>query len=252
MGLVWKKTINGKQYEVRSAGRTRRLYTDGVFHSQHNPSRTLTSNVWDLLSLPAFFLDQEKIRRILVLGVGGGAVIRQFLDWFPQADITGIELDDIHLTIGRRFFGLENKRVTLIHADAIDWVKRYRDLAFDIVIDDLFVEVDSEPCRVIKADSSWLAQLTRLLTPHGLLTMNFTEPGDLRKCAIFTNKEIRNNFASAYRLMTPLYDNQIGAFLREKSTTNQWRKRIREHLVNKEFQRCQDKYQMRKLKLPES
>jgi spermidine synthase len=252
VGIVWQKEINGKKYEVRSAGKTLRLYTDGVFHSQYNPNRTLTSNVWDLISLPAFFLDADRIRRILVLGVGGGAVIRQYLQWFPQAEIVGVELDKTHLGIAKRFFGIKDERVTLIEADAIDWIKRYRGLAFDIVIDDLFAEIDGEPGRVIAANTGWLKQLTQMLTPHGVLIMNFTESKDLRNCAVFSTNKYNEIFKSAYRLMTPLYENQIGVFLKVKTTANEWRKRIRAHPLNSEFEQCQDKYQMRKLKLANS
>ena len=249
MAVIWQKTIDGKQYEVRSAGQTRRLYTDGVFHSQYNPSKTLTSNVWDLISLPGFFLETENIRRILVLGVGGGAVIRQFTSWFPNVDITGVELDKTHINVARRFFGLSGKYISLIHADAIAWVKRYRGLPFDIVIDDLFGEVEGEPTRVIEAKPVWMNHLTRLLTPHGMLVINFTESKDLRNCAVFNNGGVNKRFKSAYRLMTPLYDNQIGAFLKKPSTANEWRKRIKQHALNSEFEQCRDKYQMRKLKL---
>ncbi|MGD8785180.1 MAG: oxidoreductase [Thioalkalispiraceae bacterium] len=249
MGIIWQKTVNGKQYQVRSAGQTRRLYTDGVFHSQHNPGRSLTANVWDLISLPSFFLESNKIRRILVLGVGGGAVIRQFLQWYPGVEITGVELDPMHIRLGKRFFGLSNKHVTLIEADAIDWVKRYLGLPFDIVIDDLFGEVAGEPQRVIDANTGWLKLLVNLLTPHGMLVMNFTESRDLRDCAVFHNETIQKNFNAAYRLMTPLYDNQIGVFLRETATANEWRKRISQHPVYREYRQSQEKYQMRKLRL---
>ena len=249
MGVVWQKTVNGKQYEIRSAGQSRRLYTDGVFHSQYNPSRSLTSNVWDLISLPSFFLEPENIRRVLVLGVGGGAVIRQFSSWFPSVEITGVELDKTHISVAKRYFGLSGKHISLIHDDAIDWVKRYRGMPFDIVIDDLFGEVAGEPCRVIEANQAWMNQLTSLLTPHGLLVMNFTESKDLRNCAVFHSASIKRKFKSVYRLMTPLYENQIGVFLKKTSTANEWRKRIKNHTLNNEFEQCRDKYQMRKLKL---
>jgi spermidine synthase len=249
VGLVWQKTVNGKHYEVRSAGKTRRLYTDGVFHSQYNPNKALTANVWDLISLPSFFLDSGSIRRILVLGVGGGAVIRQFLHWYPDADITGIELDKVHISIGKRFFGLSKQKVTLVQADAVEWVNSYRGLPFDIVIDDLFGEKEGEPQRVIEASSKWLKQLSTLLTPHGMLVMNFTESRDLRDCAVFKIESIKKKFSCAYRLMTPLYENQIGVFLRQCATTNQWRKRIEQHEIGSEYDRIRAKYQLRKLRL---
>ena len=45
MAILWQKIIKNTQYEVRSAGQTRRLYTDGVFHSQFNPQRAITGGV---------------------------------------------------------------------------------------------------------------------------------------------------------------------------------------------------------------
>ena len=65
MAVIWQKHVEGKCYEVRAAGHTRRLYTDGVFHSQYNPRHSLTGNVWDLLSLPSFFLQQRQLQRAL-------------------------------------------------------------------------------------------------------------------------------------------------------------------------------------------
>jgi spermidine synthase len=215
MAVIWQKSVNGKRYEVRAAGNTQRLYTDGVFHSQYNPNKTLTGNVWDLLSLPSLFLAAEQIRRVLVLGVGGGAVMHQLASWHPYIELTGIELDKTHIAIARRFFRLRGKHITLIHADAIDWVKRYRGLPFDLVIDDLFAEVAGEPERVIAASKTWLNHLTRLMTPHAALVMNFTEAKDLRAVLTRMHEETNGKFTMAYRFMTPLYENQIGAFLRQ-------------------------------------
>lgn len=59
MAIVWSRQLSGVHYEVRSAGNSLRLYTDGVFHSQYNPCRLITGHVWDLLMLPAFFLSSE-------------------------------------------------------------------------------------------------------------------------------------------------------------------------------------------------
>ncbi len=75
MAIVWSKKVAETRYEVRSAGSPLRLYTDGVFHSQYNPEQLLTGHVWDLLMLPAFFYPKNTIKRVLVLGVGGGAVV---------------------------------------------------------------------------------------------------------------------------------------------------------------------------------
>jgi len=248
MAVVWQKKMRGKVYEVRSAGQTRRLYTNGVFHTQYNPGRTLTGNVWDLLSLPSFFLPATQIRRVLVLGVGGGAVIQQLRRWYPHCEITGVEMDATHLYLARRFFGLRDPRVELIEADAIEWLARYRGLSFDIIIDDLFTEVAGEPERVIAADRNWVRQLARRLSSQGILIMNFISGLELRSSCLFEKPACAPQFKQIFRLMTPLYENQIGVFLQYTSSVNVWRKHIRNHVdLQPEYAEYQDKYQVRKL-----
>ena len=72
MALLWEKRAGGVCYQVRTAGNTVRLYTNGVLHTQYNPTRLLTGSVWDLLLLGALFVPRERMRRVLLLGVGGG------------------------------------------------------------------------------------------------------------------------------------------------------------------------------------
>ena len=248
MAVIWEKIINGKKYEVRSAGQTRRLYTDGVFHSQYNSRYSLTGNVWDLISLPSFFLERSQIRRILVLGVGGGAVIRQLRGWFPECHVTGIELDKTHLYIARRFFSLEHKNIDLIEADALQWVSNFRGLSFDIIIDDLFSEVDGEPERVVAAGKKWVSELSRILAPNGMLIINFISSKEFRASAFFNNQHLQNKYSQVFRFMTPLYENDIGVFLQKKSSVNEWRRHILDNnVLKKEFVEKQGKYQVRKI-----
>jgi spermidine synthase len=249
VAVIWQKRVEGKRYEVRAAGQTRRLYTDGVFHSQYNPRRGLTGNVWDLLSLPSFFLVPWQLQRALVLGVGGGTVIRQLRQWYPTLQVTGIELNPTHLYIARRFFDLDDPAVNLIEADAIDWVQCYDGPPFDLIVDDLFFEDEGEPCRAVRADRHWLRTLAAALSPHGMLSMNFISSSDLRESAVFHNKALQARFHNVYRFMTPLYENNIGVFLSQPQSLNQWQERIAEQpALQAEFMEKRGKYQIRKLR----
>ena len=249
MSVLWQQHVEGKCYEVRAAGQTRRLYTDGVFHSQYNPKRSLTGNVWDLLSLPSFFLAETEMRRALVLGVGGGTVLRQLRQWYPAAELTGVELNPTHLYIARRFFDLDDPAVTLIEADAIAWLQSYAGPPFDLIVDDLFFEEDGEPCRAVSADRHWLNTLAAVLSPHGMLTMNFISSVDLRESAVFHNKALQARFKNVYRFMTPLYENNIGAFLSQPQTLNVLQERIATKAsLRQEFRENEAKYQIRRLR----
>lgn len=225
MALLWYRQDGDTRYEVRSAGSSIRLYTNGVFHSHYNPRRVVTGSVWDLLMLPAFFASQP-VRRVLMLGVGGGAVIRLFNHFLPPERIVGVELNPVHLEVAERYFEVRAPNVKLQRADALQWVKRYRGAPFDLIIDDLFSDEGGEPQRVVAADARWLRQLGKLLTPRGMLVFNFGSAQELKTCAWFTDARLQARYPAAFKLTAPLYENAVGAFLRQGSTSAELRRHI--------------------------
>jgi len=215
LAVLWKREIHGSTYEVRSAGQTCRLYTDGVFHSQFNPRQPVGGSVWDLLMLPAFFYPRGAIRRVLVLGVGGGAVIRQLNHFLELEQVVGVELNPIHLQVAKRFFKVDAANVSLVEDDAVAWLKAYKGPKYDLIIDDLFAEAGGQPERAVAADKAWMSLLRRHLSASGALVMNFDGRSGLRNCAYFREPAIKRQFACAFQLTTRLYENHIGAFLRK-------------------------------------
>jgi spermidine synthase len=213
MAVVWEKRRDGVHYQVRSAGKTLRLYTNGVLHTQFNPSRLLTGSVWDLLLLGALFSPPLQLRRVLVLGVGGGAVIRQLLALFPQVQITGVELNPVHLQVARRHFGLHDARVTLHAENAITWLALYDGEPFDLVIDDLFGECDGLPCRAVSADADWFDMLATHLQPDGALVMNFAGATEVRRSDWGKGGTSVRRFPYAVSLSTPTCENRVVTFL---------------------------------------
>ncbi len=227
MALIWSRQDGNTRYEVRSAGNTRRLYTNGVFHSQYNPTQPVTGSVWDLLLIPAFFLPPESVKRVLVLGVGGGAVIRQLNHFLQPEQIIGVELNPVHLAVARDYFEVEAENVELHQADARWWLKQYRGAPFDMIIDDIFSDADGDPQRAVAVDGPWMRGLLRHLSPSGVLVCNFGSTQELKECACFTQPAIGKCFARVFQLTTPLYENAIGAFLRHPSESAVLRQRLR-------------------------
>lgn len=229
MAVIWRKTKAGVDYQVRAAGATRRLYTNGVFHSQFNSLRPVGGSVWDLLLLPAFFHSATTLKRVLVLGVGGGAVIRQLQHFFPSVQIIGVELNPVHLQVAQRFFGVNGESVELIQADAIGWLKSYRGPKFDLIIDDLFGDTDGEPQRVVAADSRWLQTLLKALSRTGTLVINFDTVEGLQSCAAISNADIAEQFFQAWCFSTPLYENNIGVFTRQQTSRAMFLQHLQRH-----------------------
>lgn len=226
MTILWEKTWQGSHYEVRAAGQTRRLYTDGVFHSQYRPQRALAGGIWDLLLLPIFFRQPQHFKRVLMLGVGGGTVLHQLRRYASIDAMLGVELNPVHLQVAKRFFDVQRSNTRLFEAEAGDWLRRYRGPKFDLIIEDLFGEQAGEPARAIAADTEWMQLLERNLSADGILVMNFIDRKSLHDCAWYHQSALRRALPQAYQFTLPAYENYIGCFLRQPASGRLLRENI--------------------------
>lgn len=246
MAVLWQSRRAGVDYEVRSAGRTRRLYTNGVLHTQYNPAHALTGSVWDLLLLPALLQPQRSFERVLVLGVGGGAVINLLRRHLHFDALVGVELDGLHLQLARRYFELKGPGIELVQADARDWLPDYDGEAFDLIIDDLFTEVDGEPARAVTATPAWLRLLDSHLTRRGLLVMNFPGGRDLRQCGFAAAPRLRARYRSAFEFTHPRLENHIGVWLKFSADSRDLRRTLKD-MPELDPARSRLEYRMRRL-----
>lgn len=240
MAILWQRQSGGNRYEVRSAGRTRRLYTNGICHSDYNPRRVLTRSVWDCLFLPALFRPAVEIGRVLVLGVGGGSVIHLLQRYLRPQTVIGVELSAVHLQVAREYFGLHD--VELHQAEAGSWLSGYDGPPFDFIVDDLFLEEGSDPRRAIDADADWMRLLLKCLGRNGVLSMNFPDYRTLKQSAWFTHATIRRRLPSAFALRTPRLDNAVAAFCRFDTQTGTLKQQLQ---TISELRRAQNNGQLR-------
>lgn len=231
MAVIWSKQAGEDRYEVRQAGNSIRLYKNGVFHTQWNPQRPLSNGVWDLLFLPSLFLPRGSVQRVLLLGVGGGAVINQFRHLLSPEHITGVELDPLHLQIARKHFSVAHKSVQLHCADAITWLRDYRGEPFDLIIEDLFTERDGEPVRVATADQKWFSMLLSNLRDGGALVVNFEDALQMRHSSSAYQAAIGGRPDIRYHFNQPTYGNSVCAFLGAPAKPAELRQRLSEVLA---------------------
>lgn len=230
MAVIWQKRSRDKLYEVRRAGASTRLYTNGIFHSQFNPRQPITDNLWNMLALPAYFHKQPAaIKRGLVLGVGGGAVMRHIMRLSPDAAVFGVDLDGTHLKVAERFFGVKGENVRLIHAEAVQWINNYQGQTFDFIVDDLFGETtDAQqlPERAVPLTGEWLCALERQLAPDGVLAFNLESEGQWRKLRQCTALNLPGRFAQLTKITHPRYLNAVAALLPQSFSAAQLRQAL--------------------------
>ena len=176
--------------------------------------------------MPALFSAPGKIKRVLVLGVGGGTVIQQLKRYIDPEKIVGVELNPVHLQVAKRFFFVNKSIAELHQADAVKWLSDFKGPKFDMIIDDLFGEQDGEPMRAVSPSVKWFNLLHKNLSNHGVLVMNFIGSSELRRAAYFTDDLVAQKFKSAYQFTLPLYDNVIAAFLKQNAHSE----KLRQHL----------------------
>ena len=145
MAILWSRLIGENHYEVRTAGRSLRLYRNGVHHTQYNPERPLAGSIWDLLVLPALHRPEGELHEGLILGFGAGAAGRLLRDQLGFDRVVGIDLDPVHLSIADGYFDC-SEGCQLVAADAVEWVNGGGDGGqYDLIIDDLYAEEDFYP-----------------------------------------------------------------------------------------------------------
>lgn len=219
MSLLWETTSDGTHYSVRKAGNSVRLYSNGVFHSQWNPKRPFAGAVWDCLSLPCLYRPASQCKRVLLLGLGGGAGVRQLQTLVDFDYLQAIEIDPVHIKVSRRWFGVTQPNVDIIHADAIEWLNQYSGEGFDLIIDDLFGHTGNEPQRVQPLNSAWTEKLDNALNPSGTMVVNCIGRAELFKGV---SSFSACGYVQGYRWSLPEYHNAIGVFFREPVPPGDW------------------------------
>ena len=263
MALIWERRYRGSHYEVRSAGKSLRLYTDGIFHSQWNSAAPLSGNLWDLLILPAFLLtdasaNREGLSRACILGVGGGAVLNQLNFFFRLQRLIGVDLDKIHLLVAEKYFGVNQSNTQLRHMSAQQWVEMAikKEQRFNYLVEDLFLGAVSSSqasnichaVRAIEANREWLTKLSQLVLPKGLLVMNYESLSQLRRAvALQQDGELGaagnvsqagklfgqqdHQFSAVYALLKPRYHNAIAVYIKGPCEYRSLKKYLLERLA---------------------
>lgn len=225
MAIAFRAERDGIQYEVRTAGSSVRLYTNGAFHSQYNPRHLFTGAVWDLLSLPSLAMP-EPPQSMLLLGVGGGSVIHQLQQLHAPGNILGVEIDPLHIRIAREYFGVRYPNVSMVCSDAYNWLRSHRQ-RWDYLIDDVFQHGEDDPLRPFDLNRAWYELLAARLKTDGAIIQNHIDPG----MAHIAADAFRQLGLKTLQLETAGYTNRVVAAFDSCSSVPKLRTAIRKKLA---------------------
>ena len=92
---------------------------------------------------------QSEILNILILGLGGGTVAKLLRKKYPNAKITGVEIDPIMIEFGKKYLDLDKYNIDIKIADARKFeINNYDLVIVDTYLGDSYIETTgSEPVR---------------------------------------------------------------------------------------------------------
>ncbi|MGM0413144.1 MAG: methyltransferase domain-containing protein [Pseudomonadota bacterium] len=140
MGVVLHRSVNAdRTLEVvaERGGRTLRFAGEAAIQSHMDPREPerLSLAYTRALLLPLAW--NPAPGRVLLIGLGGGSLVRYLLARLPRAMVTAVDSDPEMPVIARRWFGLpEDPRLAVQVGDGADWLTPGAD--WDLVLVDAF------------------------------------------------------------------------------------------------------------------
>lgn len=176
------------------------VFDDGNMRSLHFDKRTMQSAMWTeapnelafgyTRCMMGFLLANDKPRHILMVGLGGGSLVKFCHKYLPETRITVIEIDADVIALRNHFFiPPDDERLQTIHMDAVKFVEECNH-KFDIILLDGF-DADGLVKNLL-SDNFYIA-CHRVLDDKGILVTNmWGESKDLvsvisRMCVVFQN-----------------------------------------------------------------
>src|SRR3990170_5522991 len=100
--------INGRITVARSLGLGTYIQVEGL-----TQSGGIVGGIW-MKTLKKVKSEKFKIKSCLILGLGGGTAAKIAKSLWPEAEITGVEIDPIMVELGIRYLSLEVSGVKVV------------------------------------------------------------------------------------------------------------------------------------------
>ncbi len=136
-GVIFEKESVHNYIQVIEKGGARylKLNEGFAYHSIYRSDSILVNGVWDYFNvLPYLNKDAEDV---LIIGLAGGTVARQYRHFFPWIKIDGVEIDGEIIKAGKSLFDMEGPNLTSHHMDGRVFLTS-TEKSYDIVLIDAY------------------------------------------------------------------------------------------------------------------
>lgn len=116
--------------------------------------------------------DDRPPQNILLLGLGGGTVVKMLQKKFPDTHITAVEIDPVMITIAKKYFKIKpSSKLKIVQADAFKFVttNNLQPNSYNLILVDLFAG-DSQPAQL--HTHQFHKDLKKILSQYGQIIFN--------------------------------------------------------------------------------
>ena len=167
--------VNGKIRVVRTLGLGTYLQAEGL-----TQSGGIVDGFWRRL-LGKVKKEKPEIKNCLILGLGGGSAAMRVKKLWPQAEVTGVDVDPLMIELGRKYLGLDGVKVVIEDASDFTIDADRKSQKYDLILIDTYLG-SSYPPEFERDD--FLIRMKRLLKNNGLAVFNRLYYGEKRPAAM--------------------------------------------------------------------
>ncbi|MBI4836269.1 MAG: fused MFS/spermidine synthase [Candidatus Abawacabacteria bacterium] len=164
-------------------------------HSIKRADSLFTQNYWDYYTVIPYYLPVEKT---LLLGVAGGNISTLLSHYFPQMQITGVEIDPAIIKTAQQYFDLDKPNLKLVEQDARSFLHQ-TDEDYDLIIMDAYHNLN---IPVHLSTKEFFAEAKSHLTNNGLLAINVAHSGPGSKLDSYLAATLHSIFPYVYTIDT--------------------------------------------------
>jgi len=210
--LVYEKESAYNYIQVVQTGTTTELILNEgqAVHSVYDSKSNFTRGYWGYLLLANAFRPAQAAaavpRSALFLGLAAGTAARQYrLAFGDQVDLTGVEIDPDILSVGHRYFHLDDARAREVVADARYWLETQA-VSYDVVVLDAY----RQPYIPFHLTTREFFQHVRAhLNPGGVIAVNVGRTKTDYRLVDALASTMAAVFPQVLLLDDPIYNNTI-------------------------------------------
>jgi spermidine synthase len=154
---------------VTEEGHYRWLRADNIWHTQMDLRDPQGRGLPYADYIDLAFVFNPDIRKVLVIGLGGGTVPKRFVRDYPNVIVDAVEIDPAVITIAKRYFYVkEGPRLRIHEADGRQFLRRSKE-KWDLILLDAYY-ADTVPFFLTTKEFFLIVK--DHLTPNGMLVNN--------------------------------------------------------------------------------